>query len=151
MSDAFAELFEHNDAGTPLALGAALAFSKWASSGLGEAGPSDLIVPDAVNDDMTVGVNGAGLYEVSGTISFGSDKPNSTTEGSAFVNGVEASKASFHRTIGNANDQGSTSLEGLLRLVAGDVIDLRFNSTVMNTTLKIHHVTFIVRSVLRDI
>jgi len=92
MSDAFAELNEHNDAGTPLALGAPGVFAKWVSTNIG-----------------------------------------------------------FHRTIGNANDQGSAPANGGVTLSPGNVLDLRFNSSVNNTTLQLFHITLWVQSVLRDL
>ncbi|KKL76056.1 hypothetical protein LCGC14_2048710 [marine sediment metagenome] len=90
MSDAFAELNEHNDAGTPLALGAPGVFAKWVSTNIG-----------------------------------------------------------FHRTIGNANDQGAAPGNGLIALSPGNVLDLRFNSSVNNTTLDLFHITLVVKSILR--
>ena len=151
MSDAFAEFNEHNDAGTALALGAPGVFAKWVSTNVGLAGPSDLLVPSAATDDITVGVNGGGLYHVIISVSFGSDKVNSLTECSLFVNNVEMPNIGFHRTIGNANDQGSAPANGGGTLSPGNVLDLRFNSSVNNTTLQLFHVTLWVQSVLRDL
>ncbi len=149
MSDAFAELNEHNDAGTPLALGAPGVFAKWVSTNIGLAGPSDFLIPSTALDGITVGVNGGGIYNVTISVSFGSDKVNSLTECSLFVDNVEMPNIGFHRTIGNANDQGAASGNGLIALSPGNVLDLRFNSSVNNTTLDLYHITLVVKSILR--
>lgn len=150
MPDAYAELTEHNDAGTVLALGAVGVFSKWVSSGLGDAGPTDLAVCSVVTDDITIGVNGGGVYALAGSITFGANR-NALIECSVFVNGVECPNAGFHRTISNVNDQGTGPIEGLATLSPGDVLDLRFNSSVMNTTLTLYHVNLVVKAQVRDL
>lgn len=150
MSDAYGELFEHNNAGTALALGAAGAFAQWVLTTVSFAGPTDLLVPSAATHNLIVGVNGAGLYFVNISVTFGSNKPGSMTECSLFVNGVENLSIGFHRTIGNAGDQGAAPADGFVQLAVGDIADLRFNSSVMNTTLQLFHCTLSIRSYIRD-
>ncbi len=152
MSDAFAEICEHNNAGTVLALGAVGAFSKWVSSSVGPvAGPSDLIVPSAASDDLTVGVNGGGIYLVQLGVTFASNRVNAIHEVSAFLNNVEIIEIGFHLTVSNANAQSGNSDAGIMQLDPGDVVDLRINSSIMTTTVTFYHVTLLATSIVRDL
>lgn len=150
MSDAYAELQEHNDAGTALALGAAGAFSKWVSGVAGHAGPSDLLVPSGVSHDITVGAKGVGVYRIAFHISLGSDKPAATVEASIFIDGVEITHASSHTTFKTANDQYNISAGAIEPLAAGQVIDLRLNSDKINTTLTIYAVNLLCHALVRQ-
>ncbi len=151
MSDGLAGLFEHNNAGTALALGAVGVFAKWVSSGISIAGPTDLLVPSAATDDITVGINGGGIYFAVISVTFGSNKVNSMTECSLFLNSAEVNSIGFHRTIGNAADEGAAPATGPITLAVGDVADVRFNSSVVNTTLQLFHINLTLFSLLRNL
>ncbi|KKL48546.1 hypothetical protein LCGC14_2324410, partial [marine sediment metagenome] len=125
MSDAYGELFEINEAGTTVNIPVAGTFVKWTTSSAGLGGPSDLIDVDAANDQLVVGANGGGVYEVIVSTSMEGNN-NSLKEGAVFLNGVRQQQLEFNRHIGNNVDEGAAGISGLITLVAGDVIDLRF-------------------------
>ena len=98
------------------------------------------VVQNAANGTITIGDKGAGRYQISGSMSFSTDKANIEIHGAFFVGGVKQEKFAFRRSIGNANDIGNACvLSGSLLLSAGDVIDLRFESDTNTTLLDIEH------------
>lgn len=139
MSDAYAELYEHVHPGTPIACAVAGTFYQWRSSVVGEAGPTDLLVPSAVTDNLTVGPNGAGVYLICLEASFQASRNNVLVEGSVFRNGVELMNIGFHRFLATGADEGATAASGLCVLAAGDTLDFRVTVDVNNTDVEISH------------
>lgn len=133
----YAHLYENNPGGTNLVLTALGTFYQWVSSTVGEESGIDYAVGSAASDNITIGVSGAGVYYVNVHTCFGGDN-NSEIHGKVYKNGV-ATLLEFHRKLGGA-DKGSASTSGLLPLVSGDVIDLRYSSDADNTTLTLYHV-----------
>lgn len=85
--------------------------------------PSNNVVPDQANGQMTLSV--AGIYKVECQLSMASDTGNITAFASAFLDGVEQEQCHFTRKIGVASDVGSASFTGLVQATAGQVLDLR--------------------------
>ena len=133
----YAYLYENNVAGTNLVLTVAGTFYQWVSSTVGEESGIGYAVGSATSDNITIGVSGEGIYYVNVHTCFGGDN-NSTIHGIVYKNGA-ATILQFHRKLGGA-DQGSASTSGLLSLVAGDVLDLRYSSDGAATTMILHHI-----------
>ena len=150
MSDACGELFEINEAGTTINIPVAGAFVKWTTSQAGLGGPSDLVQVDAANDQLVIGAAGGGLYEVHVSVTM-TGSNNSLKEGAVHVNGVRQQKIEANRQIGAAMDQGFFGMSGLLRLVAGDVVDLRFTADGAGDTVVVEHVDLFIHALIRDI
>ena len=68
MSDAFGELFEINEAGTTINIPTAGTFVKWVTASAGLSGPDDLVRVDAANNQLVIGANGGGIYQVTAGI-----------------------------------------------------------------------------------
>lgn len=150
MSDAYGELFEHNPAGTTINIPVALVFVKWATSVAGLGGPSDIVQVDVANDQLVIGAAGGGLYEVHAAMSV-SGNANSVKEGAVFVNGVHQVKLEGHRQLGGAMDEGFVGIHGLVRLVAADIVDLRFSADGNGDTVVLFHVDLFIHALTRDI
>jgi len=148
MSDAYGELFEINEAGTTVNIPVAGTFVKWTTSSAGLGGPSDLIDVDAANDQLVVGANGGGVYEVIVSTSMEGNN-NSLKEGAVFLNGVRQQQLEFNRHIGNNVDEGAAGISGLITLVAGDVIDLRFTADGNGDTVVLFHVDIFIHALVR--
>jgi hypothetical protein len=149
MSDAYASLSEVNPAGTPLVLGAPGVYSKWVSSALSFAGPLDLVLPAIATDDITVEANGAGIYYVTFTMSYGADKVAAVIRATVHVNGAAENVITTLGTVSNVNDIESGAGIGFLSLAVGDTVDLRINSTINNTTIDIYYVSLVVHAMTR--
>ena len=139
MSDAYAELYEHSHPGNPIACAVAGTFYRWTSSTVGEAGPTDLLVPSAASDDITVGANGAGVYLMNLAMSFSASRNNVLIQGAIFLNGAEVDKLGFHRFLSVGADIGGSPASGLLTLATGDVLDVRVNTDINNTDVNVFH------------
>jgi hypothetical protein len=151
MSDAVGELFEINEApGTTINIPVAGNFVQWTTSVAGEGGPSDIVEVDAANDQLVVGAAGGGLYEVHAGMSL-SGSANSLKQGAIFLNGVRQQKLEFNRQIGGGMDQGFVGISGLIRLVAADIVDLRFTADGNGDTVVLHHVDLFIHALIRDI
>lgn len=150
MSDAYGELFEINEAGTTINIPVAGTFVKWTSSQAGLGGPSDLVDVDAANDELVIGANGGGVYEVVISTSMEGNN-NSLKEGAVFLNGVRQQKLEFNRHIGNNVDEGAAGISGLLTLVADDVVDLRFTADGNGDTVVLFHVNIYIHALTRTL
>ncbi len=148
MSDAYGELFEVNEAGTTVNIPVADTFVKWTTSSAGLGGPSDLVEVDAANDQLVIGANGGGVYEIIVTTSM-EGNANSLKQGSVFLNGVRQQRLEFNRHIGTGVDEGAAGISGLLTLVPGDVIDLRFTADGNGDTVVLFHVDMFLHALTR--
>jgi len=133
----YGHLYENTPGGTNITLTVAGTFYQWVTSTIGEESGTDYVVGSATSDNLTIGVSGAGIYYINVHTCFGGDN-NSVIHGKVYKNAA-ATILEFHRKLGGA-DQGSASTSGLLELVSGDVLDLRFASDGAGTTLIVHHV-----------
>ncbi len=137
MSDAFAELFEFNAAGSPIFCPTVGSFVQWESGGLGVAGPDDLIVADAGLDQLRVGAAGAGVYLVFLTMTFSADRPQVIVDGGVFRNGVVLPGIRFSTKLGDMKDVASAIAIGIVSLVAGDTLDARVTTDITNTNVEV--------------
>lgn len=150
MSDAFGELFEINEAGTTINIPTAGAFVKWVTASAGLSGPDDLVCVDAANNQIVIGANGGGVYQIHIGVSM-SGNVNSLKEGAAFVNNVRQQKIEFNRKIGASMDQGYVGIIGLVDLAVADVVDLRFTADGNGDTVIVHHIVFFIIANPRDL
>lgn len=146
-----AEMYENNDFNTPtnIELPNNASYYGWVSAAQGETfGNSSTDVAHATADQIIVGEDG--LYELEISTSFGGSQ-NVQVKGVVFhtPNGGSAteSRIQFLRKIGSTGDLGSASAHGLLRLNAGDALDIRFNSTSNGEDIDIYSLNFIVNKV----
>ncbi len=135
VSDAYGQLFELNAGGSPIVIAVPGTFVKWTTSSVALAGPSDLIVPSAASDDLTVGAAGGGVYKVGMHATFDNSVNNITVDGAIFRNGVDLGGGlGFRIRLGSgANTFAQAAVSGLLTLVAGDVLDVRFTASGAST------------------
>jgi hypothetical protein len=146
-----AELYENNDFGSPtnLALQNSSTYYGWMSATEGEAfGNTYVDTGNAISDQIIVGEDG--LYQVQLTMSFGGSN-NTQVRGTVFHTPVGQpsveSKIRFLSRLHAAGDLASASTNGLIRLSAGDALDVRFNSTSNGKNLNIYTINFIVNKV----
>lgn len=138
LPDSYGELYE-NDASTSLTLPATPGdFAQWVSSTIGLEAGAGLVVGNATNDNIVIGANGAGVYEISFQISW-SGSVNTVYHPVVFLNG-SASRISTQRKIGTGSDEGSASAKGYLNLISGDTLDLRISSDGVSSSTTINHV-----------
>lgn len=137
MSDAFAELFEFNAAGSPIFCPTVGLFNQWATAGLGEAGPDDLVVADVALDQLKIEAAGAGVYFVFLTMTFSADRPQVTIEGGVFRNGIVLPGIRFSEKLGDIMDVASGVAIGIVKLVAGDTLDARVATDIANTNVEV--------------
>lgn len=133
MSDAYASLFEHNEAGSPIPCPVAGIFNQWQTSGVGLAGPDDLMVPDAGADQLRVELAGAGVYLVVVSLTFMANRNNVVVDGAVFKNGGVLQNVRFSQKLGSMFDQTSVDAGGIVELIATDTLDLRVSTDRDNT------------------
>jgi hypothetical protein len=147
-----AELYEDNSFGSPttITMTNAGTYYGWVEATEGETfGNTSTDVTDATADKIIIGEDG--LYKIEFCISF-SGSNNSQVEGAIFntpfLTGTpERSRIRFLRKLSSAGDIGSGSAHGLIRLYAGDKIDMRFKSNSWSETLDVYNVNFIANKV----
>ena len=137
MSDAYAELFEFNPAGSPVFCPVPTAFVQWVTGGLGVAGPDDLLVSDPALDQLRVEARGRAVYLVFLTMSFSADRPQVVVDGGVFRNGIVLPGVRFSEKLGNMKDVASAIAIGLVELVPGDTLDARVATDVANTNVEV--------------
>ncbi len=137
MSDAFAELFEFNPAGTPIPAPVADTFVPWVTGIVGVGGPDDLIVADAALAELRVEVNGKGVYFCFLTMSFSADVAQVNVEGAIFRNGIPLAGLRFMEKLGNFKDVASSSALGVVELVPGDTLTAHVAADKPNTTIEL--------------
>jgi hypothetical protein len=146
-----AELYENNDFGSPtnLSLPGSNNFYGWVTAVEGEVfGDTYTDTNNTDADRIVVGEDG--LYQVQVTMSFGGSN-NTQVKGVVFHTPVGGpaveSQIRFLSRLHAAGDLASASTNGLIRLSAGDALDLRFNSTSNGKNLSIYTINFIANKV----
>jgi hypothetical protein len=122
-------LYEDNDSGSTITVTTAGTYYGWTTATEGEVAGAGYVtsdVADGTADHLTIGANGAGIYHVSFSVSFGGTG-GAVVEVAIFVNGAETS-VEFLRTLGVAGDTGSAGAVGILDLSASDEVSVRFTS-----------------------
>lgn len=114
----------------------------------GESSGTGYAVVNATNGTITIGTNGAGLYEISFFISLSANKVVEL-HGSVFINGSDTDKIGWRRDISTANQIGSAGASGLYNLSASDVITFRMKSSTANTNIAIDHAQLFVKRIAR--
>jgi hypothetical protein len=92
-------------------------------------------------DAGTMTMVGGGVYKTDMTVSF-SGTDNATFEGHIFVDGVKQSNAGAKRKLGSGGDVGTTTLTGLINVVAGDVVSLRVTSDMNGDFASIENINW---------
>lgn len=133
----FANLFEES-AGTDISLVTAGVFYPWVSSERGEETGAPEIHTNISDSNIVVGQEGGGFYYINISTSF-SGSNNSGIHGAIFLDGAEKGEIEFHRKLAGS-DLGNGAASGLLRLVPGNILSLRFSSNTNTTTLTVEHV-----------
>lgn len=146
-----AELYENNDFNSPtnLSLPSNNAFYGWVSATEGETfGDTYTEVNNPVSDRIVVGEDG--LYDIKVTISFGGSN-NNQIRGVVFHTPLGEPAAEtrirFLSKVQSSGDLASAATNGLIRLSAGDALDLRFKSTSNGQFLNIFTLNFIANKV----
>ena len=147
-----AELYANNDfnAAQTINLTTSTAYYGWISAIEGETfGDTHTDVNNTTADQIIVGEDG--LYEVEISASFGGSN-NSQIRGTVFMtpNGggsAVETRIRFLRKLSSSGDLGSASTHGLIRLSAGDALDIRYNSTTDGEYLNLFTMNFIVNKV----
>jgi hypothetical protein len=147
-----AELYENKIFATPtnISLTSNANFYGWITALAGETfGNTTTIIDDATADKIVIGEDG--LYEIELSMSFGGSN-NTQVRCAVFKtpNGgstATQTRVGLLRKIASTGDLGSAGSHGLLRLDAGDKLDVRFNSASNNETLSIYSINFIVNKV----
>lgn len=85
-------------------------------------GQSNAVTADAANDKLTLT---AGKYLVTCSVNGSIDTANVTFKYAVFVNGTEQSNVHCHRKYGTANDDGSSSMSGIIDVAGTYDIDIR--------------------------
>lgn len=128
MSDAFASLFEHNEAGSLILCPVAGIFNQWRTAGVGLAGPDDLVVPDAGADQLRVEIAGASVYLILVSMTLIVNRNNVLVDGAVFKNGGVLQNVRFSQRLGNMFDETSVDAGGIVELIASDTLDLRVST-----------------------
>jgi hypothetical protein len=146
-----AELYENNGFSSPttINLTSNAVFYGWITASEGETfGNTSTNTSSSTADQIIVGEDG--LYEIELSLSFGGST-NVQIKGVVYKTpsggSAAATRVQLLRKIGSTGDLGSASAHGLLRLNAGDAMDLRFNATTNNELINIYSVNFIVNKV----
>lgn len=151
MSDAYASLFEHNEAGSPIPCPIAGIFNQWRTSGVGLAGPDDLLIPDAGADHLRVENAGAGVYLVVVSLAFKANRTNVVVDGAVFKNGGILQNVRFSQRLGNMFDEASVDAGGIVQLITTDTLDLRVSTDRDNTDVLVLECSLRALVVTRDI
>lgn len=122
----------------------------WKTADEGETfGETTLNASHPTASQIIVGEDG--LYELETSVSFGGSTNNQvrgTVWRTPSGSGTAAeSRVQFVRKLASSGDLGSASAHGLLRLDAGDALDIRFNSTSNGEVITIYSLNFIVNKV----
>ena len=140
--ESYGELYKNTPAGTSITISG---FTQWITSTVGDTSGAGYVIGSAATDNLTIGANGAGRYEVSFNVSEDSATNNALVTAAVFVNGGQQSDLTSSSHNGTDTDIRNLSSGGILNLAAGDVIDVRFstsagNITVYNVNLMIHRI-----------
>jgi hypothetical protein len=146
-----AEMFESNDISSPstIDLVKATNYYGWTEAEEGETfGTTTTDLEDIDADKIIVGEDG--LYKIEFSLSFAGSNNFDLTAAvyltPASTGASELTRIRFYRRLA-ATDIGNGSTHGLMRLQAGDAIDLRFNASNWGETLEVFNVDMIVNKV----
>lgn len=141
------ELYTYDDG---LTVAAVTAGTYYTITGLtaGISAGAGLVVADGANGTLTVGANGAGVYEISFVAAGVSANKPCELHGSVFVQGSDTDKIGWRRDISTANQIGSATASGFFSLAAGDVVTFRVTSSAANTTVTLEHGQLFMKRVL---
>lgn len=147
-----AEMYEDNDLSSPTTIDLVKAtnYYGWVEASEGETfGMTITDLEDIEADKIIVGEDG--LYKIEFVVSLQAITNNFLLEASVFLTPVstgiaEATRVRFYRKMA-AQDMGNGSTHGLLRLQAGDAIDLRFKANTWGEILEVYNINMIVNKV----
>ncbi len=147
-----AELYENNDFSTPtvIYLTSKTSWYGWTTATNGEKfGSITTDTTNATADQIIISEDG--IYELEVSSSFGGQTTNFQLTGSVWLTpsggSATETRIKFLTKIGSTGDIGSGSAHGLLNLVAGDILDIRFNSQTNSERLKIYTLNIVVNKV----
>lgn len=148
MSDAYGSLNIHDEPGIALAIPVAGTFEKWINFNAGLAGPTDLVIVDAANNQFEIGAKGAGVYRC--TVAFsGFGSANVLIHGAVFLNNVRQVLLEFDRQMGAGPDRGAAPINDFIALAVGDILDFRFTTDGNNKTVTVIHLNFTLHALVR--
>lgn len=145
----YAELYENSDAGDAITITTGGTFYKWVGGTKGTCSDSFITTSaGSPNNNLTL-LNGAdGIYAVLFSVSFSGGATTSTYHWSIFKNGVQVTKLQTQTKNPSATTTTKNdSNEGILKLVAGDVIDLRVTSSGNSDSVTVYHANLMIRMI----
>ena len=148
MSDAFAAMTVFSIIPIPLDIPVADTFVPFTSFGAGQGGPVDLV--EVVSNEIVVETNGGGRYLVSIDGSFGGS-PNIDVRGALFKNGFIVPTVQFVATVSGDADKEAGAASDIIRLVPGDVLDVRLTTDSANKQVDVLSLGCTVTATVRDL
>lgn len=145
----YAELYENSDAGDAITITTAGTFYKWTGGTKGTCADSFITTSAGGSNNNFTLKNGAdGIYAVLFSVSFTGGKTTSTYHWSIFQNGTQVTKLQTQTKNPSAtNTTKNDSNEGILKLVAGDVVDLRVTSDASSDSVTVYHANLMIRMI----
>lgn len=142
---AYGEIYENSSSGTSITLTDIGTYYKWTTGTIGLTSGTGYVVGSAINKNLTIGVNGVGIYAVNFSISMMG--PNNVFYYAAvFKNNNKLSNIESSMKQ-NAGVVAGMSSCGLVSLSNNDVVDLRISSSNANPTTTIYFVQFTIHRV----
>lgn len=140
---AYGELYEVNETGSVVTITTggiqSGTFYPWATTAAGLVDPSGNVTADTANDRLVVGSSGAGVYRVAASVSF-----NATQEReyqlAVHLNGTRVDKLRVDLWFKTEGNDTAGAFSGLVQLVAGDYLDLRFSASLSASSITLKHV-----------
>ncbi len=141
-SQIYGEMYEP-DYSTSTSYSLSATYTGWTSAtegnvtGAGYCTYSDNITADR----LTIETDGAGVYKINVNVYFEYNKNNTTLAFTVFKNGTEVNDLTTAVITNATGDERAGVITGLIDLVDGDYLDLRFKSNI-NGTLQVFLVNF---------
>ena len=132
----YGELFEHNEVGSAIALTSNAAFYAWATASAGTLKGAPYVT--RTGSTLVIGASGAGVYRVSAAFA-GTLAAANELKAAIFKNEVEQENLTCDQDVPVLAKYVPGSISGLLSLVAGDIVSLRFGSDANTQTFTMKH------------
>jgi hypothetical protein len=144
----YGEVYEDNPAGTTIDIASAGTFYPMPSGYIGEEAGAPYVTVVTTSGSLLIGNDGAGLYQVHASLSYGGTV-DILSEAAIHVNGAIQHNCHIKRKLSAAGDVGSITITGLIRLVDGDVVDIRFTSDTNGDDIDLNHANLNIHRIAR--
>lgn len=140
----YAELYEDSDAGDAITITTAGTYYKWLGGTKGTCSDSFITTSAGGSTNNFTLKNGAdGIYVIIYSSSMTMASTSNTYHAYLFKNGVKVTNSGTQmRNVAATNQTKNVSFIGVEKLVAGDVLDLRFTSSANTDSVTIYHANF---------